>query len=113
MLPNTIAWTFTAVPRSSGISFIWRYLMARGLCHDSNTAKMASRSCSRASCGKVLPARSRTNCLKRRIISCMSSAVSSVSSFTFRVSLMWSMIRSKSCFGTPRTTSENIWMNRR
>jgi len=40
MLPNTMACTFTAVPHSSGMLFSSRYLMARGVFHDLNTASM-------------------------------------------------------------------------
>ena len=45
MLPNTIAWTLTAVPISSSILLILRYSIARGFIQLSNTAMMAARSC--------------------------------------------------------------------
>ena len=58
LLPNTIWTTFTAVPRSSGISCARRYTWARGVSHDLNTASTARASCSRASCGNVRPVES-------------------------------------------------------
>ncbi len=55
MLPNTIAWTFTAVPQLAGIPCSSRYLMARLFIQEPNTAPMAPQSCSCGSCGKGLP----------------------------------------------------------
>ena len=46
LLPNTICWTLTAVPQSSGIRFWRRYSTARSPTQESNTARIASRSCS-------------------------------------------------------------------
>src|SRR5208283_4140754 len=40
-LPNTIDCTLTAVPQSPGILLIRRYVIARSLCHESNTAPIA------------------------------------------------------------------------
>ena len=51
LLPNTICCTFTAVPHSSGMRLIRRYCTARSPIHESNTARMAWRSCSRGSWG--------------------------------------------------------------
>ena len=45
MLPNTIDWMFTAVPRFPGISFSFLYTMALGLFQDLNTASIASINC--------------------------------------------------------------------
>ena len=50
LFPNTICWTFTAVPHSSGMRLIRRYSTARSPVQESNTARMASRSC----CPRVL-----------------------------------------------------------
>ena len=55
LLPNTIWTTFTAVPRSSGISCARRYTWARGVFQEAKTASIARRSCSRASCGNGCP----------------------------------------------------------
>ncbi len=55
LLPKTICITFTAVPRSSGISYVCRYTHARGEFHDSNTARTARISCSCASVGNGVP----------------------------------------------------------
>ena len=46
LLPNTICWTLTAVPQSSGIRLIRRYETARSPVQESNTARIARRSCS-------------------------------------------------------------------
>ena len=46
MLPKTIACTLTAVPMLSSILFNLRYSIARSLFQLSNTALMATRSCS-------------------------------------------------------------------
>ena len=55
MLPNTMAWTLTAVPQLAGMAFSSRYLMARGFIQEPNTAPIAPQSCSSASCGKSVP----------------------------------------------------------
>ena len=52
LLPNTICWTLTAVPHSSGIRLRRRYWTARSPVQESNTARIAWRSCSCGSCGK-------------------------------------------------------------
>ncbi len=54
-LPNTMAWTFTAVPSRPRMSYISRYLIARGLFQEPNTALMPARNCSFAQVGKALP----------------------------------------------------------
>src|SRR5580692_2680460 len=54
-LPNTIATTFTAVPRSAGMRSWRRYKIARSAFQESNTALMARSICSRGSCGKSGP----------------------------------------------------------
>ena len=63
MLPNTIATTFTAVPRSSLILFCRRYATARAPFHDRNTASIAFSSCARGSAGKSSPVSSRITSL--------------------------------------------------
>ena len=55
MLPNTIAWMFTAVPFRPTIWLIAMYFFARSLFHESNTASAARRICSSGSCGNILP----------------------------------------------------------
>ena len=51
LLPKTICWTLTAVPQSSGMRFSRRYSTARSPVQESNTARIAWRSCSCGSCG--------------------------------------------------------------
>ena len=41
LFPNTICWTLTAVPHSSGIELIRRYSTARSPSQESNTARIA------------------------------------------------------------------------
>ena len=43
LLPNTICWTFTAVPHSSGMRLMRRYSTARSPIQESNTARIAWR----------------------------------------------------------------------
>ncbi len=50
-LPKTMAWTVTAVPRSSGMPSLRRYVRARSLFQERNTASMAWRSWSHGSSG--------------------------------------------------------------
>ena len=57
ILPNTIAWMFTAVPIFSSILLSLRYSIARSFIQLSNTALIAARSCSLRSCGKAFPGR--------------------------------------------------------
>ena len=58
-LPNTICWTFTAVPHSSGMRLMRRYSTARSPTHESNTARIDWASCARASWEKSWPVVSR------------------------------------------------------
>ncbi|GJE72626.1 hypothetical protein CHKEEEPN_4184 [Methylorubrum podarium] len=60
MLPNTMAWTLTAVPQLSGMLFSSRYFLARGIIQESNTAPIAPQSWSSGFCGKSEPCSSRT-----------------------------------------------------
>ena len=55
LLPNTICCTFTAVPQSSGSELMRRYSTAREPIQESNTARMAWRSCSSGSRGNSSP----------------------------------------------------------
>ena len=65
-LPKTIAWTVTAVPRSSAIPSRARYVRARSLFHERKTASTASRSCAQGSSGtSSTPTTSRNIALKR------------------------------------------------
>ena len=41
LLPNTICWTLTAVPQSSGMWLMRRYSTARSPVQESNTARIA------------------------------------------------------------------------
>ena len=54
MLPKTIAWTLTAVPRRPRISFSWRYLIARSPIQLLKTASMAASSCSQRLLREIL-----------------------------------------------------------
>ena len=54
LLPKTICWTLQAVPQSSGMWLIRRYVAARLPSQESNTARIAVRSCSAGSCGNGL-----------------------------------------------------------
>ncbi len=55
LLPNTICWTLTAVPHSSGIRLMRRYSCARSPVQESKTARIESRSCSFGSWGNASP----------------------------------------------------------
>ena len=55
MLPNTICTTLTAVPRSSAMWYSRRYVRARGVFHDWNTASIDRDSCTCGSCGNGSP----------------------------------------------------------
>ena len=113
MFPNTIAWTFTAVPRFAGMSFNLLYVMARGLFQELKTASAAMRSCICASCGKSFPVMLFTFFLKPAAISFKSATFKSTSSLMLRASFFdWSMC-SNSSFSMPMTTFPNIWMKRR
>ena len=55
LLPKTICCTLQAVPHSSGMWLIRRYVTARLPSHESNTARIAARSCTPGSCGNSSP----------------------------------------------------------
>ena len=59
-LPKTIDITVTAVPQSGGMLLMRRYSVAFLANHESNTAWIASRSCSRGSWGNSVPVREPT-----------------------------------------------------
>jgi hypothetical protein len=111
--PKTMAWTLTAVPQSSGMWWSLRYVRARSLSQERNTAPMAPQSCSRGSSGKSWPVRWRTICSPRRTISARSSAVRSPSAFRPRALLTSVIAFSNSWRGTRSTTSPYISRNRR
>ncbi len=113
MLPNTIICTFTAVPRSSGIRSIRRYVTARCVFHDRNTASIASRSCATGSDGNSCPVASLYMSRNRRASRRRSAGLSSGSVLTparFLAALSAdSNLRPSMSF----TVLPNIWMKRR
>ncbi len=113
LLPNTICMTLTAVPRSSGMPFAFRYTAARGLPHDANTASTDRRSCSRGSVGRSSPVCCRATARNVATSPRRSSASRSVSCATPRRALSASSSSANACAGTPSTTSPYICTNRR
>ena len=111
--PNTMEHTFTAVPRSCGIRSVLRYTTARGAFHDSNTAMIEARSCSRGSCGKGYPVCSRMICWKRPTTAVRSSAVSSTSLLTPRSFFASSSTSSNRAASTSSTVRPYICSRRR
>ena len=111
-LPNTIAWTLTAVPQSPGILFNLRYVIAFLDIQEPNTAPIPNFNCSHGSCGKTLPIftpislNCSTNCFK-------SSAVNSVSTLYPLLSFICSSVCSNKSISAPNTTSLNIIIKRR
>ena len=63
MLPNTMAWTLTAVPQLAGMSCSFRYVMARWFIQLPNTAPIAPQSCSFGSIGNGAPVSASTSAL--------------------------------------------------
>jgi hypothetical protein len=107
LLPNTICWTLTAVPHSSGMRLMRRYSTARLPIQESNTARIDCSSCSRVSCGKSYSSR------KAAVSPRSAAASSSVSSSTPRSLLCCSMSSSKRSLSMPMTTLPNICTKRR
>ena len=90
-----------------------RYTLARGLSQERNTAFTASMSWVLGSEGKSLPILLLYRALNLVTRFFMSSASSSVSSFTPLASFISSMIASKSLLDSSMTTSLNICTKRR
>jgi hypothetical protein len=113
LLPNTICWTLTAVPQSSGMPSARRYSTARLPSQEPNTARIAWRSCSRGSSGNASPVSFSNRCLKRSVSARRSSASRSVSCSTPFSPFAASIASSKTSSAMPRTTLPNICTKRR
>mmetsp|Transcript_8810 Transcript_8810/g.27785 ORF Transcript_8810/g.27785 Transcript_8810/m.27785 type:complete len:347 (-) Transcript_8810:215-1255(-) len=112
-LPYAMYCTLTAVPLRLVILLILRYLIARGLFQERNTAMMAMCSCWPGSSGNGVPVPFSNTPLYSVTSSFRSSALSSMSSLTPRRSFMACMASSNFSCDTPHTTSPNMSTKRR
>ena len=112
-LPYTICMMLTAVPRSSEMPSWRRYVRARGVFHDANTAVIAPSSCSRGSSGKSRPVCSRL--IERNSSTSSRSAAASRSTSPWTPRELFARVSASSnrSLGTPSTTLEYICTNRR
>ena len=111
IFPNTIATTFAAVPRLSGMLFSLRYVTHLAPFHESNTASIDIFNCSNGSLGKFLPLSFLTSSLNLLTISFNASRSRSVSSFTPTSLFFASRISSNFALLMPITISPNMVMN--
>ena len=110
--PYTIACTFTAVPLRCVTRLMRRYVTARSLFQDANTASVAMRSCVVGSSGNAAPRASYT-ALYSATSSRRSATSRSTSDSRFLRFFMFASLASNSACGTPSTTSPNMSSRRR
>ncbi len=112
-LPNTMACTLTAVPPRFVMPWILRYLTARSLSHEPNTAAIDRSSCSHGSSGNACPVWALYASRYFAITPSRAASSSPVSRSVPASRLAAASTSSNASWSTPATTSPNIWMKRR